>query len=331
MSLEGEVSLRKLYFAFLAVVVWIALQPAANAQAIPNQVLSLYPRESGEITFLDVRALRNSPNYSELRTKVLPERFRQLADWTKYIGVDFDTEVYQLSWAFLPAAEGEQVGMVGIAEGNFTTSEIQKLAKERKLPTYRHAGYLVLNLGKNDQGREFVFAFPDPNTAIFGFRDITEQILDRRASAGASLADNRPLMDLIRSLNGKSPVWIAMDSRFTLLAVQQMLPEVSRVPGFETLAARLQSSSLQFQLSDGLRGTAAVRCQTGSDALVVAKLLQAAVTYQAFRLNETQPDLAKVLGELRLNQQDERVELALTIAQANLTSLIQSNSLTIKF
>jgi hypothetical protein len=138
-------------------------------------------------------------------------------------------------------------------------------------------------------------------------------------------------MDLIRSLNGKSPVWIAMDSRFTLLAVQQMLPEVSRVPGFETLAARLQNSSLQFQLSDGLRGTAAVRCQTGSDALVVAKLLQAAVTYQAFRLNETQPDLAKVLGELRLNQQDERVELALSIAQANLTTLIQSNSLTIKF
>lgn len=303
----------------------------AEAQAIPNQVLSLYPREAGELAFLDVRSLRNAPNYAELKAKVLPERFRQLADWTQYIGVDFDTEVYQLSWAFLPAAEGEQPGLVGVAEGHFPTSEIQKLAKERKLPNYRHAGFLVLNLGKNDQGREFVFAFPDPNTALFGFRDITEQILDRRASSGASLLDNRPLMDLVRSLNGKSPVWIAMDSRFTLLAVQQMLPEVSRVPGFETLAARLQTATLQFQLSDGFRGNAAVRCQTGADALVVAKLLQAAVTYQVFRMNETQPVLAKVLGELRLNQQDDRIELALTIAQLDLNTLIQNNSLALKF
>ncbi len=324
--------MKKFCFALaIFAVLFVFASAPAGAQAIPNQVLSLYPREAGEITFMDVRALRSAPNYAELKTKVLPERFRQLADWTKYIGVDFDTEVYQLSWAFLPAAEGEQIGMVGIAEGNFPTSDIQRLAKERKLPNYRHAGFLVLNLGKNDQGREFVFAFTDPNTAIFGFRDITEKILDRRASTGASLLDNRPMMDLVRSLNGKSPVWIAMDSQFTLLAVKQMLPEISRVAGFETLAARLQTATLQFQLSDGLRGSAAVRCLTGSDALVVAKLLQAAVTYQAFRLNETQPDLAKVLGDLRLNQQDDRIELALIIGQSDLNTLIQNNSLALKF
>jgi hypothetical protein len=324
--------LKKLFVAvgFLAGLLVLAPAPA-SAQAIPNQVLALYPRNAGEISFLDVRALRNAPNYADLKAKVMPERFRQLADWTKYIGVDFDTEVYQLSWAYLPAAEGEQVGMIGIAEGNFPTAEIQSLAKERKLPYSRHAGSLVLNLGKNDAGREFVFAFADANTAIFGFREIAEQILDRRAASGASLLDNRPLMDLVRTLNGKAPVWIAMDSQFTLLAVKQMLPEVSRVAGFETLAARLQSASLQFQLTDGFSGNAAVRCQTGSDALVVAKLLQAAVTFQAFRFNETQPDLAKVLGDLRLNQSADRIELALSIAPADLTTLIQKNSLALKF
>jgi hypothetical protein len=324
--------LKKSCFAFGILAALFVLAPApAGAQAIPNQVLALYPRNAGEISFLDVRALRNAPNYAELKAKVMPERFRQLADWTKYIGVDFDTEVYQLSWAYLPAAEGEQVGMIGIAEGNFPTAEIQSMAKERKLPYSRHAGSLVLNLGKNEQGREFVFAFADPNTAIFGFREIAEQILDRRAASGASLLDNRPLMELVRTLNGKAPVWIAMDSQFTLLAVKQMLPEVSRVAGFETLAARLQSASLQFQLTDSFRGSAAVRCQTGSDALVVAKLLQAAVTFQAFRLNETQPDLAKVLGDLRLNQSADRIELALTIAPADLNTLIQKNSLALKF
>ena len=323
--------MKKHIAAFGLLAALFVFAPPVGAQAIPNQVLALYPREAGEITFLDVRALRNAPNYADLKAKVMPERFRQLADWTKYIGVDFDTEVYQLSWAFLPAAEGEQVGMIGIAEGNFPTEEIQRLAKERKLPYTRHAGSLVLNLGKNDQGREFVFAFADPNTAIFGIREIAEQVLDRRASSGTSLLDNRPLMDLVRALNGKAPVWIAMDSQFTLLAVKQMLPEVSRVAGFETLAARLQSATMQFQLSDGFRGSAALRCQTASDALIVSKLLQAAVTYQASRLNESQPDLAKVLGDLRLNQPADRVELALTIAPADLNALIEKNSLSLKF
>jgi len=324
--------LKKLLVAvgFLAALFMLAPAPA-GAQAIPNQVLALYPRNAGEISFLDVRALRGAPNYAELKTKVLPERFRQLADWTKYIGVDFDTEVYQLSWAYLPAAEGEQVGMIGIAEGNFPTQEIQRLATEKKLPNSRHRGSLILNLGKNDQGREFVFAFADANTAIFGFREIAEQILDRRAASGPSLLDNRPLMDLVRALNGKAPVWIAMDSQFTLLAVKQMLPQISQVAGFETLAARLQSASLQFQLTDGFRGNAAVRCQTANDALVVSKLMQAAVTFQASRLNESQPDLARVLGKLRLNQPDDRVELALAISQSELNTLIQNNSLALKF
>ncbi|MCL5289158.1 MAG: hypothetical protein M1453_14330 [Acidobacteria bacterium] len=323
--------MKKLFVAFGMFAILFSFASPAAAQALPNQVLALYPRDTGEITFLDVRSLRNSPNYAEMKTKVLPERFRQLAEWTQYIGVDFDTEVYQLSWAFLPAAEGEQVGMIGIAEGNFPTQEIQRLAREKKLPNSRHAGSLILNLGKNDQGREFVFAFADANTAIFGFRDIAEKILDRRAASGPSLLDNRPLMEVIRPLNGKAPVWIAMDSQFTLLAVKQMLPQISQVAGFETLAARLLSASLQLQLSDGLRGSAALRCQTANDALVVSKLLQAAVTYQASRLNESQPDLARVLSTLRLNQPEDRVELALAISSSELNTLIRNNSLALKF
>lgn len=328
-----RVVLRKTFIFAGCIAVLFAFTGAASvdAQAIPSQVLALYPRNAGEITFMDVRALRNSPNYEDFRTKVLPERFRQLADWTKYIGVDFDTEVYQLSWAFIPAAEGDQVGMVGIAEGNFPAAEIQKLARDRKLPSSRHAGSLVLNLGKNDQGREFVFAFADQNTAIFGFREIAEQILDRRAASGPSLLDNRPMMDLIRGLNGKSPVWIALDSQFTLLAVKQMLPQISQVAGFETLAARLQSATMQFKLSDGLNGSAALRCQTANDALVVSKLMQAAVTFQASRINESQPDLAKLLGDLRMNQPEDRVELSFVISQADLNKLIANNGLALKF
>jgi hypothetical protein len=323
--------LKKLFLITAVLVFLLSFQLPASAQALPNQVLALYPRTAGQITFLDVRALRNAPDYPRLKAQVLPERFRQLVEWTHYIGIDFDSDVYQMSWAFLPVPEGQQVGLIGVAEGNFPTEDVQRLARERKLPNSRYAGSLVLSLGKNDQGREFVFAFLDPNTAVFGFRDLAQEVLNRRAGGGPSLLDNRGVVDLVRQLNGKSAVWIAMDNQFTMLAVQQMLPEISRAPGFETLAARLQSATLQLQLSDGFRGSAALRCQTGSDALVVAKLLQAAVTFQAFQLNESKPDLARVLGDLRLNQQDDRVELSLTIAPADLSNLIQKNSLSLKF
>jgi hypothetical protein len=305
--------------------------PAARAQALPNQVLALYPPQTGEIAYLNIRALSGSPHYARLKAQVLPERFRQIAEWTQYIGIDFDREVYQLSWGFLPGSTEKDVALVGVAEGRFPLGELEQTLKQRKLSFARRGKFLLLPLGKNEAGQEFVFAFVDGSTAVYGFRGPVEEMLDRREQGGASLLNNQSLRSQVTPLNGNAPVWIAMDQRFTLLAVKQLLPGVVDLPGFETLAARLESATLRFDLADGLLGSAAVRCKDGSDAALVSALMQAALTYQTWRLSDTNPELAKALGALTLNRTNERVEMALAIKEADFLTLLNKNSFALKF
>jgi len=312
----------------LSVFLLLAMAPLAGAQSLQNQVLGLLPVQTGEVSFLDVKALRGSPHYPQLKSQVLPERFRALVAWTQYIGIDFDADVYQMSWAFLPPDEKGQPGLIGIAEGNFPLKELDAEIKKRRLTTTRHAGGTVLSLGKNDAGQEFVFAFVDGSTAVFGFRELALEVLDRHANGGQSLLNNRELMDLVSQVNGKSPVWMAMDKRFTYLAVKQMLPNLETLPGADTVAQRLQSSILRFDLSSGMRSQGVVRT---SDPTLVSTLVQAGLAYQTWKIKEENPDLSRVLASMTVNRESDNVLLALSISNDDLATLISKNSFALKF
>jgi hypothetical protein len=309
----------------------LILVPCAAAQSLQNQVLGLFPAQTGEITFLDVKSLRGSPHYAQLKEQVLPERFRSLVAWTQYIGIDFDTEVNQLSWAFLPPDAQGNVGLVGIAEGAFTLSELENEIKKRKLNFSRHLGHLVLTLGKNDAGQEFLFAFVDGATAVYGFREPVIEVLDRRAQNAQGLLGNRVMVDLVGQVNGKSPVWIVMDRRFTLLGVKQMLPNAETLPGFETVTSTLVSSILRFDLSNGMKSEGSVRCGSTADAAIVSTLMQAGLAYQTWRIKEANPELARVLGTMNVNSESQNVQLALSINNDDFLTLLSKNSFALKF
>jgi hypothetical protein len=314
----------------LAMLLAVASAPAA-AQAMANQTLGLYPKSAGEVAYVDLRVLRNSPHYTQLKSQVLPERFRNLAQWAEYMGIEFEKEIHQLSWAFLPPGADGQAGLVGVAEGNLPPREVEAIVKKRKLDFSHHRGFLVVSLGKNDAGREFVFAFVDSSTAVFGFRDIAEEILNRRAGGGENLLSNTAVMRLVQQVNGRAPVWMAMNKQFTLLGLKQMLPGVTDLPGYETLATRVESAIVQFDITTEMRGRADVRCQSSSDAVVLTSLMQAALAYQTWRLNESNPDLAKALGTMNLKREDTSVQLALALRQDEFVNLLSKNSFALNF
>lgn len=304
---------------------------AATGQALPPQLLALYPQQTGELVFVDARAMRGSPHYPQIKAQVLPERFRQLEQWVRLLGIDFDSEVRQLSWGFTGDPESAEAGFVGIAEGTYRLAEVGREAKKLKLTLSRHAGFLFVTLGATEQGRDFVFAFVDSDTALFGFRDEVQAMLDRRAQGGPGLPANRTMTNLIRQVNGRAPVWLALDNRFSTLAVKQMLPEAANLPGFDTLATRVESASLRFEIGPGLRSSAAVRCQNPSDALFLSTLMQLGLSYQTTQLGQSNPDLARVLGDLKLDRRNEQLDVTLAIGERDLVTLLQKNTFALKF
>lgn len=303
----------------------------AGAQALSNQVLGLYPQRTGELIFVDLQALRASRHYPQLKAQVLPAQFRGLEQWITALGMDFERQVRQVSWAFIPAAQGTAIELAGVAEGTFTPQDVEAHARRMKLAVSRPGGVLLVSLGRGEQGDEFVFAFLDASTAVFGWRSVTEEVLARRTQGGQSALNNPAIQGVVQQLNGSAPMWVALDKRFTELALKQLLPGASQVPGFDNVAAGMQGAWLRFELRDGLKGFASLRCKDSSDALLFSTAAQAGIAYQAMSLNSQNPDLSRALQQMRVDRQNEQLNIEWNVAEPELVALLQKNSFTLTF
>ena len=315
----------------LLMILAAAIAPAAGAQALPSQVLSLYPPETGELVFVDLRALRGTRHYSQVKSQVLPERYRQLEQFAAILGINFETAVHQMSWGFVGVPDTQSAEFAGVAEGVFSLADVRRRARQNGLGASEVEGQLAVSMGKNSAGQEFVFAFPDASRIVFGFRGVVEGMLGRFARSGPSLTNNAAVNALISEVNGRAPLWLVTDKRYTVFAIKQLLPEAQNLPGFEDLSGRLESAVIRFDLRDGLRTQAAVSCQNASDAMLLSTILQGAITYQAFRVNESNPEMARLLRETSVTRREQRIEVGMNVADGDLVALLQKNALQLNF
>jgi hypothetical protein len=331
---KGSLIVRLRSFVFLATMLLAGLP--AVAQSLPAQVVALYPEKTGELAFVDVQTLRRSAHYPQIKAQVLPERFRTLEQWTNALGIDFEREVRQLSWAFVttgePGAQAGGVDFVGVAEGQFPLGGIEGRARGLKLTVSKASGATLVSLGKSEQGAEFVFAFVDASTALFGSRSAVEEIVTRRTQGGSNVMNNAAMSAQINALNGsRAPVWFVLDRRFSGLAFKEMMPEASQVQGFDAVAGRVLGATLKIDLRNGLASESSVRCQDASDCVLLSSAAQAAFAFQALRLRDQSPELARALGDARINRSDTRLDIELTVAESQFAALLAKNGLVFKF
>jgi len=303
----------------------------AGAQELASQVLALYPPQTGELVFVDLQSARRSPHYARLKAQALPERYHDLERWSAQLGVDFERNVDRVSWAFISRGDAASSDFVGVAEGAFYLDEIQQTAAASQLRTLAYRGASVYWLGENEAGREFVFAFPDNARLVFGFREAVQEMLDRAAQGGPSLLDNAQMRGLVDQVNRRASIWIVLDGEFTQLGVRQFLGQAAEVPGAETLAQRVQTASLRMELNRGLDTTLAARCASATDALWFSTFLEGALYFQRQRLNESNPALARILGDARLQRAGDEISLAVAISESDMPALLQARSFTLSF
>ncbi len=309
-----------------------ALTPApAQAQQLSQQVLALYPPETGEVVFVDLQVARRSPHFGALKQQVLPERFRDLERLSASMGVDFNRNVDRISYAFVgTTGDPKDADFVGVAEGAFELREVQRIAAAQKLVSSDIGPVTVYKLGSNDRGNEFVFAFRDNATLLFGFREQVEGMLER-TEGGPSLLDNAEMREVVNDVNRATPIWMALNGEFTQLAVRQLLAQEASLPGVESMAERVRNATIGITLGQSLNSTMSTRCVSATDALWFSGLLQTALYFQRQRLNAENPTLARVIGEARLERTGDRLSLAVSIPENDLATLVNTNSFTVRF
>lgn len=335
-------------FRFLAAVVGLVLFSAmakpSRAGSLSADTIGLFPKNTGEFAYADLKKARTMPWYPALQEQLLPERFRQFEKFLASAGVDPNTQVDELCWALVPETMTKDDGtgtptasnvpsteqIVGIALGNYNPSSTEAYFKQQKLATASKRGYTMFAFGSGAGPDDLFFFFIDSNKAAFGHRAQLERLIEIRYGAEESLLRNDQLYNLINEVNGSGIVWAVLDSDYTRLAMGQLAPEVQQFPEAAKLITRMQAMIISATASSGLQGKFQAVCATSDDANTLSQLMAAGLLYKKYQAAKENPDLGQLLDQTSVIPSGERIVVSMNVTNDQMTSLIRKNTFAFK-
>jgi hypothetical protein len=306
---------------FLAAILVPLVSSPARAQTLSDSTIALYPPEAGELAYADLHALRQSPHYRILHDSYLPSRLRQLETQALSLGVDFEAQAEQLSWAYLVTPSGG-IEMITVAEGNFAPSTVSDRARALRLQTAEVSGHTIIAMGQNEAGQQFALTFPDSSKLVFGTRDQVEALLTRSASGSPGFLQNPTLGPLLPEANGRSSIWSVMDQRFAAIEIRTIAADAAGRPEAQTLLNNLRAAVARATLGSDLTASASFLCTDPTQAGLLAAVAQAGFALYATAESNQNPDMAAALHAAVVQQQGDRVQLDLSLTQSQIGLLL---------
>jgi len=331
---------RDVLVAMLIGVAILAAPGASPAGTLSTDIIGMFPKDVGEFAYADLKKARQFKWFAQLKEQMLPSRFRQFEQFLASAGIDPNTQVEELAWAFvankMKTGEGADAGvptgdqMVGIALGSFSPNSAEEYFKAQKLPLSKVRGYTLFAFGSGVGPNDLFFFFVDSNTAAFGHKNVLEKLIEVRFGAEEGLLRNDKFYPLISEANGRGVVWAVLNSAYTRLAMQQMIPEAQQFPQAAQLLNKIQAMVINVEAGSGLDGRFQAICNTPEDANMFAALLQAGFTYRGYQEQQTNPELARMLNDVRITPRGDRLELRMALTDEQMTSLIRRNTFQVK-
>ena len=328
--------------AALVLATAFALPKPASAGTLGADKLALFPKETGELGYADMKKARTMKWFPQLQEQMLPANFKQFEKFLASAGVDPNSQVEELAWGLVPegmTAKTEQAGssavptgeqVVGVALGNFTPDATKAYFKQQKLPTFEVRGYTLYAFGTGSGANDLFFLYFDSSTAAFGHRKLLEEMIEVHFGQEDSLLRNDKLFPLVSEANGTGIVWTVLNPAYTRLAMQQLAPEVQQFPEAAKLITRMQNMIISVNAGDGIEGKFSAVCGSVDDANALGQLIQAGMLYKRYQATKENPDLAQMLDQASVTPAGDRVVLHLSLSDAQMTSLIQHNTFALK-
>ena len=322
-------------------VIFLLPKPAA-AGTLGADKLALFPKETAEIGYADMKKARTMKWFPQLQEQMLPANFKQFEKFLASAGVDPNSQVEELAWGLVPegmTAKTEDTGssavptgeqVVGVALGNFTPEATKAYFKTQKLPTFDARGYTLYAFGTGSGANDLFFAYFDSSTAAFGHRQLLEEMIEVHFGQQDSLLSNDKFFPLVSEANGSGVVWTVLNPAYTRLAMQQLAPEVQQFPDAAKLITRMQNMIISVNATNGIDGKFQAVCGSVDDANALGQLIQAGMLYKRYTASKDNPDLAQLLDQATVTPAGDRVVLRLSLSDAQMTSLIQHNTFALK-
>jgi hypothetical protein len=174
------------------------------------------------------------------------------------------------------------------------------------------------------------FFFLDSTKAVFGHKPLLEKLLDIRLGKEDGLLRNTQMYNIINEVNGSGVVWAVLDPGYTRLAMGQLAPEVQQFPEAAALVQRMQAMIITANASSGVDAKFQAVCGSSGDANTLSQLMAAGLLYKKYQASKDNPELAQLLDQSNVTPSGDRVVIALTVSDDQMTSLIRRNTFAFK-
>src|ERR1700688_4038124 len=324
----------KIIWVAALIVILSVLPGTARAGSVGSDILSMFPRESGELAYANLKEARQFPWFNQLKEQMLPAKFREFETFLSSAGIDPNTQVTELTWALVPTKSTTDSGgsvpstdqIVGVALGQFNRAAAEAYFTSKKLPIVKVRTFSLFAFGGGSGPNDLFFFFIDSNTAAFGQRQQLEKMIGVRFGEGQGLYANTDFSALVDQANGSGTVWAVLNPAYTRLAMQQLVPEASQFPAAAQLTSKLKAMTISIKGSSGVDAKFEAVCGSTDDANTFAALLQAGLMYRKYQVGNTNPDLGQMLDNTQITPSGDRLDVKLALTDDQMQSLIKRNT-----
>jgi hypothetical protein len=339
--MKMRASLRRALAVGVLLVLVAALAKPAKAGGIGADTVALFPKNTGEFGYVDMKKARTMKWFPALEQQVIPERFRQFEKFLASAGVDPNSQVDELVWALVPDViakddKGVATGVpsseltVGIAMGSFSPESTEAYFKQQKLPTTKLETFTLFAFGSGAGSGDLYFFFLDSGKAVFGHKALLEKLVEIRQGREDGLLRNTEMYNLINEANGSGLVWAVLDPGYTRLAMSQLAPEVQQFPEAAKLVQNMKSMILSATAGSGVDAKVQAVCSNTNDANTLSQLITAGLLYKKYQASKDNPEFGQLLDQANVSPSGDRIEIRMSVSDDQMSSLIRKNTFAIK-
>ena len=247
----------------------------AKAAQLDSDARTAIPHDVQQIIVVDYRAMQNSPAAMDLKARILPPELKQLEQALKSSGFNENHDVEELAFAAYRVGEGDNVKIVGIAQGQFTLADILANFKKNKVKATLYRTNKLYPMGSS--GMQVVFL--NPTTMVFGSSDSLKQALDARDGIAPNLLTNQEMLGQMGGVDTE-PLWSILDQKGTQFMMRGLLGEASQLADYDQIKKRLLSSRYTMNFQNGVKFSLDVATPDTFTAATLSSLLNAAAMYK---------------------------------------------------
>ena len=188
-------------------VATVLLFPAVlSGQGLGREALGIFPADTQEIAYVNLAGLRSTPEYPQIRQRLLGRRLRDFQDFLRSAGTDPDKDLEEVVLGWRSAASGS-TGFFGLAQGHFDPERMHNFLVQRQLPIRQYGGLELYASGTGEDSDDLFFVFLSSSSAAFGpLRDLKE-MMDVRGGTRPALDTGPALAEWEAELEGTAAQW----------------------------------------------------------------------------------------------------------------------------